>query len=147
MIDPDPLKPLSDEFIDRIVGGELTPAELRDAVNRLDCQPDAWKRCALAFLEAQCWRESLEDYRSTIPTSSRLRTSVVDLAGDHVDRLKAGKAGAAQGNARCDGRRIVRTGLGSTHLAAVDRFRPGFPGHGSNLNSPAGNGIREILSR
>jgi hypothetical protein len=59
MTDLDPLKPLSDELIDRIVDGELTPADLRAAIDRLDREPDAWKRCALAFLEAQCWRESL----------------------------------------------------------------------------------------
>jgi hypothetical protein len=80
MIDHDPLKPLSDEFIDRIVGGELTPAELRDAVNGLDCQPDAWKRCALAFLEAQCWRESLQaiGQPTRLPVDSR--TSSISLA-------------------------------------------------------------------
>jgi hypothetical protein len=59
MTDLDPLKPLSDELIDRIVDGELTPAELSAAVDRLDREPDGWKRCALAFLEAQCWRESV----------------------------------------------------------------------------------------
>jgi hypothetical protein len=61
MTDLDPLKPLSHEFIDRIVDGELTPAELSAAVDRLDREPDGWKHCALAFLEAQCWRESLRD--------------------------------------------------------------------------------------
>ncbi|HKI17708.1 MAG TPA: hypothetical protein VKA15_07495 [Isosphaeraceae bacterium] len=60
MTDLDPLKPLSDDLIDRILDGELTPAELRAAIDRLDREPDAWKRCALAFLEAQCWRESLQ---------------------------------------------------------------------------------------
>jgi hypothetical protein len=59
MTDLDPPQPLSDDFIDRIVDGELTPAELRAAIDRLDREPDGWKRCALAFLEAQCWRESL----------------------------------------------------------------------------------------
>jgi hypothetical protein len=61
-------EPISDEFIDRIVDGELTPAELRAAIDRLDREPDAWRRCALAFLEAQCWRESL----LTIPESEKL---------------------------------------------------------------------------
>jgi hypothetical protein len=50
--------PLDDRLIDRIVDGALTPAELRAAIDRLDREPDGWKRCASAFLEAQCWRES-----------------------------------------------------------------------------------------
>ena len=80
MIDPDPLKPLSDEFIDRIVGGELRPAELRDAVNRLECQPDGWKRRALAFLEAHCWRESLQAIGQPTRLAVDLRTSSISLA-------------------------------------------------------------------
>jgi hypothetical protein len=53
------MKPLGDEFIDRVVDGGLTPAELRGAIERLDRDADGWKRCAVAFLEAQCWRESM----------------------------------------------------------------------------------------
>ncbi len=56
----DRTRPLDDGFIDRIVDGELTPAELRAAIDRLDIEQDGWKRCALAFLEAQCWRETLQ---------------------------------------------------------------------------------------
>lgn len=80
MADLDPLKPPSDEIIDRIVDGELTPAELRAAFDRLDREPDGWKRCALAFLEAQCWRESLRTLGepTRIPVDSR--TLAVPLA-------------------------------------------------------------------
>jgi hypothetical protein len=45
-------------LIDQIVDGTLTPAELRAAIDSLERIPDGWKRCAAAFLEAQCWRES-----------------------------------------------------------------------------------------
>jgi hypothetical protein len=58
MSDLDSFPPLDDDFIDRIVDGTLTPAELRAAAVRLDRDPGGWKRCAVAFLEAQCWRES-----------------------------------------------------------------------------------------
>jgi hypothetical protein len=80
MTELDPPKPLRDAFIDRIVDGELTPAELRAAIDRLDHEPDAWKRCALAFLEAQCWRESLQaiGQPSRLPVDAR--TSSVSLA-------------------------------------------------------------------
>ncbi len=48
-----------DRFIDRLVDGEISAAELRAAIGRIDQSPDGWKRCALAFLEAQCWQQSL----------------------------------------------------------------------------------------
>jgi hypothetical protein len=60
MTKPDAINPRDDCFIDRIVDGPLTPAEFRVAMDLLDREPDGWKRCALAFLEAQCWRESFQ---------------------------------------------------------------------------------------
>lgn len=42
--------------LDRLAGGDLTKAETRRLVERLDAEPDGWKRCALAYLEAQSWR-------------------------------------------------------------------------------------------
>jgi hypothetical protein len=57
--EPDATSPLDDAFIDRIVDGDLSPAQLGAALDRLDRTPDGWRRCALAFLESQCWRESL----------------------------------------------------------------------------------------
>ena len=69
MSHPDPQATLDDDFIDRIVDGGLTPAELRSAIDRLERKPDGWKRCALAFLEAQCWGESFR----ALDQPSRLR--------------------------------------------------------------------------
>jgi hypothetical protein len=58
MTDPMEFERLDDGLIDRIDDGDQTPAELRAAVDRLDRQPDGWKRCTLAYVEAQCWREA-----------------------------------------------------------------------------------------
>jgi len=44
---------------DLLVDGELSAAQRRELLERLDEEPGAWKRCALAFLEAQAWREEL----------------------------------------------------------------------------------------
>ncbi|MEZ6069045.1 MAG: hypothetical protein R3C10_01985 [Pirellulales bacterium] len=44
--------------LDRLVDGELSEQEREETLRRLDVQPDGWRRCALAFLEAQVWRES-----------------------------------------------------------------------------------------
>ena len=45
--------------IDRLVDGELSEAERRDLLSRLDAEPDSWRQCAVAFLEAQSWREAM----------------------------------------------------------------------------------------
>jgi hypothetical protein len=71
MIDPDPLPPLTDAFLDRIVDGGLTPDQLREALDRLGREPDGWKRCALAFLEAQCWSESFRSMADASPALAR----------------------------------------------------------------------------
>jgi hypothetical protein len=43
---------------DRLVDGELSEADRRALLASLDAEPEGWRRCALAFLEAQAWRES-----------------------------------------------------------------------------------------
>jgi hypothetical protein len=50
--------PFNDEvLLDRLVDGELTGDERRRLLKSLDERPGGWRRCALAFLEAQTWRE------------------------------------------------------------------------------------------
>jgi hypothetical protein len=44
---------------DRLVDDELTEEERRELLGRLDDEPGGWRRCALAFLEAQCWKQAL----------------------------------------------------------------------------------------
>jgi hypothetical protein len=73
MTDPDHRNPLDDDLIDRIVDGNLGPAELRATIVLLDREPDGWKRCALAFLEAQCWRESFQSLE--LPAAHRVEVS------------------------------------------------------------------------
>jgi len=47
--------------IDLLVDGELGDAERRVLLDRLDRAPDGWRRCALAYLEAQAWRQSMRE--------------------------------------------------------------------------------------
>ena len=49
--------PLDDSRFDRLVDGELSEAERRELLAGLDSEPGGWRRCALAFLEAQCWKQ------------------------------------------------------------------------------------------
>jgi len=51
---------LSDDVLfDRLVDGELSAAERRELLESLDERPAGWRRCALAFLEAQSWGDEL----------------------------------------------------------------------------------------
>jgi hypothetical protein len=50
---------IDDGVLDLLVDGELDEAERRELLARLDETPGGWRQCALAFLEAQCWRQGL----------------------------------------------------------------------------------------
>jgi hypothetical protein len=51
---------LNDETLfDRLVDGEISSADRRRLLASLDDRPGGWRRCALAFLEAQSWRTDL----------------------------------------------------------------------------------------
>lgn len=50
------LTPEDQMLLDRLVDGEVTETERRDLLLRLERSPEGWRRCALAFLEAQAWR-------------------------------------------------------------------------------------------
>lgn len=50
---------LDPQRLDLLVDGELSEPERRQLLMRLDQEPDGWRRCALAFLEAQSWRGAL----------------------------------------------------------------------------------------
>ena len=56
-------KSFHDELtFDRLVDGELSAGERRELLASLDDRPDGWRRCALAFLEAQSWTEDLGQF-------------------------------------------------------------------------------------
>ena len=42
-------------LLDRLVDGELSERERQEFLSTLDDREDGWRRCALAFLEAQSW--------------------------------------------------------------------------------------------
>lgn len=79
---------LSDEqrdamLIDRLVDGELSGDERRHLLASLEAQPDGWRRCALAFVEAQTWRGAmgslLQD--SAAPVEPKSLPIVVENSG------------------------------------------------------------------
>src|SRR5207253_643240 len=50
---------LDERLLDHLVDGELADDERRELLMQLEKEPDGWRRCALAFLEAQTWRQAL----------------------------------------------------------------------------------------
>jgi hypothetical protein len=50
--------------IDRLIDGELDEHERRELLRRLDTTPDGWRRCALAFLEAQEFAQAARAWTS-----------------------------------------------------------------------------------
>lgn len=50
---------VDDHWIDRLVDGELEETERCRLLALLEAEPGGWRRCALAFLEAQAWSRTL----------------------------------------------------------------------------------------
>src|SRR5262245_4087716 len=70
------MTPADELSFDRLVDGELSPAEYRDLLAGLDAAPEGWKRLALAFLEAQALGCELGKVREELATRSKKRTTM-----------------------------------------------------------------------
>ncbi|MGD0517250.1 MAG: hypothetical protein ABSA26_06905 [Thermoguttaceae bacterium] len=57
----------ADDRFDRLVDGELSESQRTELLTSLDREPDGWRCCALAFLEAQCWKKELGAMRQSMP--------------------------------------------------------------------------------
>jgi hypothetical protein len=136
--DPDCTTPLAG-LIDRIVDGGLTPAQLRAALGTLDDSPDGWRRCALTFLEAQCWSESFRHLGESegsgpsvisIPSPARRRwigfalAACVSLAAFSLGWLGHSLRGGAVGDHRAEAHLVAASessaGDGSSAPASHD---------------------------
>jgi len=62
--------PVDDKMLDRLVDGELSREEYDAVLRSLDQAPGEWRRCALAFLEAQAWQRDLGELRYGAPIPS-----------------------------------------------------------------------------
>ena len=70
-----------DTRFDRLVDDELSEEERRELLGQLDDEPSGWRRCALAFLEAQCWRQALGEMPSVRDALSAALQSGGENAG------------------------------------------------------------------
>jgi hypothetical protein len=57
---------IDDRLLDRLVDGELAEAQRAELLRLLAAEPDGWKRCAMAFLEAQAWGSALATARHAV---------------------------------------------------------------------------------
>ena len=72
---------LDDSRFDRLVDGELSETERQELLAGLDNEPSGWRRCALAFLEAQCWKQEFGAIaKSGTPTATTPRVTVARRA-------------------------------------------------------------------
>lgn len=55
---------IEQQWMDRLVDGELNESERLELLSRLELEPGAWKRCAVTFLEAQMWQSSFRAARA-----------------------------------------------------------------------------------
>jgi hypothetical protein len=120
---------LDDRLIDRLVDGALADADRRKVLARLDIESGGWRRCALAFLEAQSWREALG------PAAAAKRLVSVQP----VRRPEA-----------AEGRLPVRRRAGSFAAIAaglVAAFALGWSARGVAPGEPAGGSIKSAETR
>ncbi len=54
-----PMDERNDRRLDLLVDGELNENDRRELLCGLDGEPDGWRRCAIAFLEAQAWKQAV----------------------------------------------------------------------------------------
>jgi hypothetical protein len=66
------------QILDRLVDGELAETERREVLQTLERQPDGWRQCALAFLEAQSWGEALTQLARHPEEAARAPTESAD---------------------------------------------------------------------
>src|SRR5690606_26200494 len=89
----------------------------RELLSRLEAEPDGWRRCALAFLQAQAWREALgpvaspDDDRDAPAVDRARRTHFIPrllplalAAGLAVAAFLLGRATDSEGRLQSGGR-------------------------------------------
>ena len=80
---------LNDIILDQLVDGELQGERYQEVLQKIEQSEDGWKRCALAFLEAQAWQRDLgafggsfdlEQLTDTESETAAVETEVADSA-------------------------------------------------------------------
>jgi hypothetical protein len=140
-----------DAMIDRLVDGELSGDERRELLAALDAQPDGWRRCALAFLEAQTWQSELKWIVAPVAIETT-NTSVATAASAQPSRRYGGAwlaAAAALLVAFGLGRPLgvgERTELDDAQLAGVEEAASIPPADIGEERLPTGDAVTLVVN-
>lgn len=121
-----------DNLIELLVDDALDGPARRALLERLDAEPGAWRRCALAFLEEQAWRAGLVSRAIEAGDGSpakprRAKRAPVALVGVAAGLLGAFALGwSVRGGATAGGRALV----------AAPAAAPDLPQHRQDLGPP-----------
>ncbi|NLE39232.1 MAG: hypothetical protein GX621_14510 [Pirellulaceae bacterium] len=63
-----------DHLFDLLVDGQLDEPRRRELLSSLDDRPGGWRRCALAFLEAQSWSEAMAAFSRPSAAKERVES-------------------------------------------------------------------------
>lgn len=86
---------VDDSLIDRLVDGELREVERQRILALLETEVGGWRRCALAFLEAQAWSRTLASnpnlHSVNAPDNSTITHVLIDpdQPVDHIRQRRA----------------------------------------------------------
>jgi hypothetical protein len=114
--------PTIDDLIDRLLDGAVQPGEMRKAVKLLDATPDGWRRCAVAFLEAQSWGDAMRCEEESAPTNRlELRGFMPQVLSGHsgIDPVRP-----------CPDTQPLRGGRLLAASVVLVAFTLGWAGHG-----------------
>src|SRR3954453_22699968 len=78
-----------DILFDRLVDGELSTAERRELLALLDKRPEGWRKCALAFLEAQAWKKDFQSLTAKPATRAAAASMIAPKANSQRTTIRA----------------------------------------------------------
>jgi hypothetical protein len=108
--------PVDSRVIERLVDGELTASEERSLLAAIDFQPDGWRRCALAFLEARAWKGEFAEV--TRGDSGRVNGAPVAFPSHAADQRTATSAAPLE-RARWTGGLAIAASIGLAFLLGI----------------------------
>ncbi|MBX6312376.1 MAG: hypothetical protein IRY99_05570 [Isosphaeraceae bacterium] len=147
MTRPDDNTRIDQSLLDLLVDGELDPERRRDLLLRLESEPDGWRRCALAFLEAQAWREALSVLAcEAAPAPPRVasRVALPPRRGLQLAALVAGLLAAFFLGWAAGGRRPTPAGGGSGDVGIAQAPEP--LGSAQSPEPPAADGVQTVAT-
>ncbi|HVX60965.1 MAG TPA: hypothetical protein VHC19_10195 [Pirellulales bacterium] len=86
-----PLRADQEHLLDLLVDGELDEANRRELLMWCQRDPEGWRQCALAFLEAQSWSRQLRDVggAASLPTQTAPPSDNPQAAGSQTRSAQA----------------------------------------------------------